>query len=142
MKRLICYNKNKLNSFSIKNCKIHNRLHFHINVRLHSVYDADTIKVIYYNKQIEEPVIVSCKLKGIDAPEMRPPKNTENRNDILVKGQLAKEVTSQYFQHKNEIFGIQVEGLDKSGRWLITEQSLNDELIRDGLAAPIWGTKL
>lgn len=141
MKRLISYNKNKLSSFSIKNCKIHNKLHFHINVRLHSVYDGDTIKVIYYNKQIEEPVIVGCKLKGIDTPEMRPPKNIENRNDILVKGQLAKEVTSKYFQHKNEVFGIQVEGLDKSGRWLITEQTLNDELIRDGLAAHDGGTK-
>ena len=84
MKRLICYNKHKLSSFSIKDCKIHNKLHFHINVRLHSVYDGDTIKVIYYNKQIEEPVIVSCRLKGIDTPEIRPPKNIDNRNDILV----------------------------------------------------------
>jgi endonuclease YncB( thermonuclease family) len=139
MKRLICYNKHKLNSFSIKNCKIHNKLHFHINVRLHSVYDGDTIKVIYYNKQVEEPVIVSCRLKGIDTPEIRPPKNIDNRNDILVKAQIAKEATSKYFQHKDEIFGIQVEGLDKYGRWLITEQPLNDELIRDGLAVEYDG---
>ena len=139
MKRFLCYNKHKLKSINTQNCKMHNKLHFHINVRLHSVYDGDTIKVIYFNKQIEEPVIVSCRLKGIDTPEMRPPKNIENRNDILIKAHAAREVTANYFQNKNEIFGIHVEGLDKYGRWLITEKQLNDTLIQDSLAVEYYG---
>ena len=139
MKRFLCYNKHKLKSINTQNCKMHNKLHFHINVRLHSVYDGDTIKVIYFNKQIEEPVIVSCRLKGIDTPEMRPPKNIENRNDILIKAHAAREVTANYFQNKNEIFGIHVEGLDKYGRWLITEKQLNDTLIQDRLAVEYNG---
>ena len=96
-------------------------------------------KVEEFNKQIEEPVIVSCRLKGIDTPEMKPPKNIENRNDILIKAHAAREITANYFQNKNEIFGIHVEGLDKYGRWLITEKQLNDTLIQDSLAVEYKG---
>ena len=109
-------------------------------MRLHSVYDGDTIKVVYYNKNIQEPVIVSCRLKGIDTPEIKPPKNLENRNDIIIRANIAKEMTQNYFQNKDEIFSINVEGLDKYGRWLITEYDLNKELIRDNLAVE-YGSK-
>tara|TARA_B100001094_G_C17707039_1_gene565466 strand:+ start:151 stop:474 length:324 start_codon:yes stop_codon:yes gene_type:complete len=105
------------------------------------VYDGDTVKVIYYNKYINEPVIVSCRLKGIDTPEIKPPKNIENRNDILIKANAAREMTEVYFQNKEEIFNIYVEGLDKYGRWLITEEDLNKSLIDNNLAKKYDGGK-
>ena len=130
---------NKLKTVKLEECKIHNKLQFNINVRLHSVYDGDTIKVVYYNKQIEEPVIVSCRLKGIDTPEMKPPKNIDNRTDILIAANAAREMTMLYFENKPEIFKIGVEGLDKYGRWLITETELNEELIKGRLAKEYHG---
>ena len=107
------------------------------NVKVLKVYDVDTIWIaIRINFRIYK---LKVRMYGIDTPEMKPPKNIDNRTDILIAANAAREMTMLYFENKPEIFKIGVEGLDKYGRWLITETELNEELIKGRLAKEYHG---
>ena len=58
------------------------------NAKVVDVYDGDTCTVIFYYK--DEPIKFKCRCKGYDSPEMKPPKDAKNRDDIIKNANLAK----------------------------------------------------
>ena len=110
-----------------------------------SVYDGDTF-TIAVNQQIPKSgeefdkkiVRVKCRMNGIDTPEMKPPKNQPNRDAEKAKANEAKQFVETIIL--NKYIRVNVEGLDKYGRWLVrvscpdTGSDLADMLLAKGHA--------
>lgn len=98
-----------------------------------SVYDGDTFTIATYTtiptqnnktkqnkKQSDEQKLVTrvkCRINGIDTPEMRPPKNQQNREKEIAKAKEAKQFVEALLL--NKYVRMNVEGLDKYGRLLV-----------------------
>uniref|UniRef100_A0A6C0BTK0 TNase-like domain-containing protein n=1 Tax=viral metagenome TaxID=1070528 RepID=A0A6C0BTK0_9ZZZZ len=79
--------------------------------RVVSVYDGDTIKVIFplnntYYKW-------NCRLIGVDTPELRTTNTLEKEHGYLVRDKLREKIN-------NRIVELKCEDLDKYGRLLVT----------------------
>lgn len=122
------------------------------------VYDGDTCKIVFYfdNKLVK----FTCRLYGINAPEIKPSKTIENRDDEILKAKQARNKLvslcckcekvddSNYKEVINNnvnLLNIKCRDWDKYGRLLvdirerneeICEQVLcfNDELLKGGFA--------
>ena len=105
---------------------------FEITVRLVRVYDGDTIWVAYYDKNLKKVMKISCRLSGYDAPEMKPSKDTPQRDLIIENAHKAKEIAEQHFN--KHLFKIKVLGNDKYGRWLVEDTILKNKLLNKNLA--------
>ena len=105
---------------------------FNVQVKLVSVYDGDTIWVAYYDRRFEKVMKISCRMEGYDAPEMKPPKASPDRQAIIENAHKAKEIVQNYY--KSGLFNIHVLGTDKYGRWLVRDEQLKKILMDKGLA--------
>lgn len=101
------------------------------------VHDADTITVTVDQGFHSSLEAVKIRLYGINAPEVRGPERPEGikSRDWLIDQILGKDVIIQTFKAGR--------GKGKYGRWLANIYrsegdaiSLNQELIREGLAKP------
>ena len=123
--------KNKdITKFSLKGLEI--------NSKLVNIYDADTCRLIFFlNGKIQKFI---CRLEGIDAPEMKPPKAQENRNEeikaaIRARNRLIQLATNIIIDLDNTIKGEELQrkvdenrkilkikcgDFDKYGRLLVT----------------------
>jgi endonuclease YncB( thermonuclease family) len=113
---------------------------FTVQVKLVSVYDGDTIWVAYYDRRFKKVMKRSCRMKGYDAPEMKPPKAAPDRQAIIENARKAKEVVENYYC-KTVLFDINVTGTDKYGRWLVENDHLKKILMDKGLAYAYDGGK-
>lgn len=125
------------------------------------IYDGDTCKIVLpYNNILCKFI---CRLSGIDAPEIKPRLNKENREDEIEKAiisrnrliELCTDVKIKTTYSKNEcneivynntkLINIECEGFDKYGRLLVVlydvynennknNKSFNTILIDEGLA--------
>ena len=109
------------------------------------VYDADTCKVVFLINN--KPVKFTCRLMGIDTPEMKPPKNQENRDKEKEAAKKARnrliqlstscncEIDNLYKTSEikkilltnTKLISIQCHDFDKYGRLLATLSDLNSE---------------
>lgn len=78
------------------------------------VYDGDTIWVTFYlhNKIYK----FNIRLYGIDTPEIKPPKNQENRDEEIVAAKRSKKYLENLILDK--IVVLELLGKDKYGRIL------------------------
>ena len=154
LEKLKTLKNNDVNEFSLKNkefvCKICD------------VYDGDTCKVIIYNEN--NFVKFTCRLLGIDTPEMKPLKTKENRDSEINKAKLCrnklislccnnncKVVDENYkdiLENNNNLVKIRCHDFDKYGRLLIEifdvnniNETFNNILIKEGLAKEYDGGK-
>lgn len=120
-----------------------------VTAKIVSVYDGDTCNAIfrldtglpYYNYKV--------RLIGIDTPEMKPPINTPNRDQIIAKAKQARDFIKE--RTTGQLVTLELQGLDKYGRVLARiylsaqptqESCINTLLIGAGLAnAYDGGTK-
>ncbi len=120
-----------------------------VTAKIVSVYDGDTCDAIfrldaslpYYNYKV--------RLVGIETPEMKPPINTPNRDQIITKAKQARDFIKE--RTSDQLVTLELHGLDKYGRVLVKiylsvqpthETCINTMLIGVGLAnAYDGGTK-
>ena len=122
------------------------------------VYDGDTCKIIFYfdNKLVK----FTCRLYGINAPEIKPSKTIENRDEEIQRAKQARnklvslccnceKVDDSNYKdviHNNvNLIKIKCRDWDKYGRLLVDIQEhkeetcdqvlcFNDELLKGGFA--------
>ncbi len=127
------------------------------------VYDADTCKVVFVLNN--KPVKFTCRLMGIDTPEMKPPMNQENRDKEKIAAKKARnrliqlstncncEIETLYktseikkmILNNTKLISIQCHEFDKYGRLLATltdiesDKKFNDILIEENYAHSYFG---
>lgn len=109
-----------------------------IPARVVSVYDGDTITVIYLIEHT--PIKTKVRLMGIDTPEIKAAKDKlpeEKQAGIICKDYLSKMLF-------NRLITLEIIGLDKYGRLLgnvvVDEIDISKLMIRQGYAKPYDGT--
>jgi len=117
------------------------------------VYDGDTCKIVFYLK--DDLIKFTCRLYGINAPELKPLKTKENRLEEIENGKKAKYKLISYccgcesvddkncdelIDRNNTLVKIKCHDWDKYGRLLVElfkydENNIcfNEKLIEDGL---------
>lgn len=105
-----------------------------------SVYDGDTFTVNVYQPKENDIYQYTVRCLGYDAPEMKPPIKTENRDDIIGLAYIARNTLIEWLtgidrhhfngMKKNEVerelekleklIKIQCQGWDKYGRLLVS----------------------
>ena len=118
------------------------KISYKIKAYVVSVYDGDTFTsaietYVPNNGKFNRKVVrVKCRLLGIDTPEMKPPKNQDNRDQEIAKAREAKKYVESCIL--NKLITLDVSGTDKYGRYLVslfipnTKQDLTDSLISNG----------
>jgi len=108
------------------------------------IYDGDTLTIRWRPKSVRRQysIIASCRLQGIDTPELRGSSPEEKTRAIAAKNELARVLSLGRWL-------VRVENLDKYGRPLVTivpgdqaarnqlspsSTSLNDHLVQAGHA--------
>ena len=82
-----------------------------VTARVVSVYDGDTIKVVFPLNDIFYKW--NCRLIGVDTPEIRTRNTLEKEHGYLVRDKLRDKINDQIVQ-------LKCEDLDKYGRLLVT----------------------
>lgn len=108
--------------------------------------DGDTLQICYLRDRAV-PIQLTCRLAGLDTPEMKPRLSEPNRDKIKA---LALDAMN-FVQARvlNQIIWVQCGPYDKYGRPLVwisyyhlgTWVCLNQELLDRGLAKPYLGGK-
>ena len=112
------------------------------------IYDGDTCKIIFYldNKLVK----FTCRLNGIDTPELKPLKTKVNRDEEIEK---AKQCRNRLIElccgaKDDKLVFIKCNDFDKYGRLLVEiyeskecECSFNNILTKEGLAKCYDGGK-
>lgn len=109
-----------------------------------SVYDGDTVNLVF----LDGPGLLKhyrLRLYGVDTPEMKPPKNAENRANIIESAKNAREFLAEKVE--NKIVFVRFKAEEKYGRLMGDiylsnqpyEQSVNSMLIESGHALPYFG---
>ena len=88
------------------------------------VYDGDSCKVVFpLNEKMYK---WNVRLTGYDTPEMRPPRNQENRDEEIAAAKRARDYLKSQVMNKNQLVYIKCGGFDKYGR-LLGELFVNHE---------------
>lgn len=110
-----------------------------VTARVVSVYDGDTIKVVFPLNDIFYKW--NCRLMGVDTPELRTRNTREKEHGYFVRDKLREKINDQIVQ-------LKCEDLDKYGRLLVTvlcdegQCNINEWLIQNDYAfAYDGGTK-
>ena len=104
-----------INPKTLSNCIFRNT---EIYARVYKVYDGDTISVIFkFNKEF---IKYSCRIVGIDTPELRT-KNTEEKKLGIIARDYLRELVLE------KIIKIKVLDFDKYGRLLINLYTPDDD---------------
>ena len=101
------------------------------------VYDGDTCKVVF--PFAEKMCRWNVRLTGYDTPEMRPPKNQENREEEKKAAYAARNFLRSKVMNDDQLVYIKCGEFDKYGRLLGTlylqdeeSTSINDLMIQEG----------
>jgi endonuclease YncB( thermonuclease family) len=112
--------------------------------RVISVYDGDTVDIVFYENDV--PKHYKFRLYGVDTPEMKPPKNCENREEIIQSAIRAKEYLSGLILDKT--VWIEFHNEEKYGRLMGTIYknksklvNINRLLIQNGYGKEYYGGK-
>lgn len=114
------------------------------NARVVDVYDGDTFTVVFYYNT--EWIKYRCRCLYYDSPEIKPPKNTPNRDDIINQANISKNKLKELLQ-KNHYVTIKCKKFDKYGRILvevynnIDNKSINQTMLDGGYGVPYYGIK-
>jgi len=125
--------------------------------KLVDIYDGDTCKIILIHKN--DLMKFNCRLKFLDTPEMKPPKDKQNRdeeikNAIKCRNRLIQLTTTcnclleetktkaqikKMLEKNNKIVTVKCHEFDKYGRLLVelitdTEKTINNLLIEENFA--------
>ena len=84
-------------------------------VELYKVYDGDTIEIITKLDKFEQKKRYLLRLNGIDAPELKPKMNIENRNLHIETALKVKEILTNVLTNK---LYVEFDSEDKYGRLL------------------------
>jgi endonuclease YncB( thermonuclease family) len=130
-----------------------------------NVYDGDTCKIIL---DLDGSIVkMSCRLSGIDTPEIKPPLNKENRDLEVISAKkcrnrliqlaigntnieigLSKEHLKDILNTHDNLVMIECGEFDKYGRLLVKLYNINEDnvcfntiLIQEGLANAYDGRK-
>jgi len=100
-------------------------------------YDGDTVHLVFIHNQ--KPWKWSCRLAGIDTPEMRTKNPEEKKEAIEAKVFLANHIL-------DKIVNVKVHHPDKYGRLLVTikndqDHNINQLMIDNGHAREYHGGK-
>ena len=106
--------------------------------KVYKVYDGDTVKIIFEYRG--ELIKYSCRIFGIDTPEIRTKDLEEKR-----LGYLARDFLSSFLL--NKVVKIELFDFDKYGRLLAKlyinvggeEKNISDIMISEGYAKPYFG---
>jgi endonuclease YncB( thermonuclease family) len=93
-----------------------------VTARVVSVYDGDTIKVVFPLNDIFYKW--NCRLMGVDTPEVRTRNTLEKEHGYFVRDRLKEKIN-------DKIVSLKCEDLDKYGRLLITVMCENDNKVMD-----------
>lgn len=132
--------KLKLENLTLQNCEKFSFKNLEVYAKVLKVYDGDTITIgfFYHNKQIK----VSCRLLGIDTPELRTKNQKEKEQAILARDYLKNKIN-------DSIVKILFDDFDKYGRPLITIYkkkylrtiNINELMVKKGYAYNYNGGK-
>lgn len=106
-----------------------------IPAKAHHVYDGDTCKLSFFHRG--EIITVSCRVKGIDTPELRTRDPEEKR-----AGYAARDYARRLLD--NQIVGARLYRFDKYGRTLAdiqlpTGEDYAEKMIREGFGVAYNG---
>lgn len=102
------------------------------------IYDGDTFKAIFllHNNIVK----MTCRVLGIDAPEMKPPKTLPNRDEHIRKAKLARQRLCELLTDSPEnlddnkkLIYLHFGKADKYGRWLVECENVKTIMIQEGL---------
>jgi endonuclease YncB( thermonuclease family) len=116
------------------------------------IYDGDTCKIVFY---LDDKIVkFTCRLNGIDTPELKPLKTKANRDEEIEKAKQCKNKLielccgSNTMENNDKLVFIKCNEFDKYGRLLIDiynskecETSFNHILVKEGLAKCYDGGK-
>lgn len=115
-----------------------------IRARVVDVYDGDTLKAIFILPGTARLVKMSCRLRGIDAPEIRPRKSIEGREEVMERARASRKrlcglvCNTPDPRHNTEVLTLECGPFDKYGRLLVRvvcrECVVNDVMIDEGWA--------
>ncbi len=89
-------------------------------VRLVDIYDGDTFTCLFWDPYMKRYNKKRCRSNGIDAPEMKPPKNMEHRDRWIRYANEAKEALTKWANEPNCIYICRTEHKrEKFGRLLV-----------------------
>lgn len=103
------------------------------------VHDGDSLTISFIHRS--HVWKLGVKLYGINAPELYPEPNAENRNLIITKAARARDSLREKV-HNKYVF-VEFQERDKFGRWLVTivtqrrnrrKDNVNDWMISQGMA--------
>ena len=115
-----------------------------IEAKVVDVYDGDTVTIAFKLGKI--PYLMRCRLFGIDAPELKPPKDRINREKEIADAITAKNRLSELCL--NKVCYVVCNGWDKYGGRILgtiyTEKggvNLNEKMVKEGMAQLYDGKK-
>lgn len=106
------------------------------------VYDGDTCTVLILYPGMTLPVRHNVRLYGIDTPELRAPKDMENRDYHVYRARLARDTLFDLIG--NKVISFTIRGKDKYNR-LLASLTLEDGrdvvkvLLEKGLGVEYYG---
>lgn len=116
------------------------------------IYDGDTCKIIFYLD--DKLVKFTCRLNGIDTPELKPLKTKVNRDEEIEKAKQCRNKLIELccgtkdIENNDKLVFIKCNDFDKYGRLLVEiydskecECSFNNILVKEGLAKCYDGGK-
>jgi micrococcal nuclease len=123
----------KIKTFSPIECGIK------VPVKCISVYDGDTVKLAFhlFNNENNDIIIYSCRLIGIDTPEMKgPTKDLATKAKLFLSDLVLDKVIEAVFHTDvNEKYGRLLVEL------FINDENINNKMVVGGYAKPYDGGK-
>lgn len=111
------------------------------------VYDGDTFHAVFVLPGTEDMVVkMRCRLDGVDAPEIKPPLKTPDRDVVIKKAIAARQrlcelLTDGPVDAHQKLIDLTFKGFDKYGRALVDCGDISRMLIQEGLCKPYDGGK-
>lgn len=123
------------------------------------IYDGDTFKAIFHfpfpknnddndDDKHNNIVKMTCRVHGVDAPEMKPLKTLPNRTEHIRKAHLARQRlcqlltdSPQNLDDNKKLIHLHFKGTDKYGRCLVECENVKTIMIAEGLCTAYDGGK-
>ena len=83
-----CLKSNQLENVEYNDVEYFSLNNMEFNAKVVDVYDGDTCTVIF--NLSDNLVKFKCRCRGYDSPEMKPPKDLENRDQIIINANKSK----------------------------------------------------
>lgn len=115
-----------------------------IHAKIVDVYDGDTVTIAF--NLSKTPYLMRCRLFGIDAPELKPPKERVNREKEIEDALVAKSRLSELCL--NKVCYVVCNGWDKYGGRILGTlytkkggENLNEKMVKEKLVQIYDGKK-